>query len=89
MFLVETKDKATKSFENFLVYFEMRFTCRIPWLRTDDGGEFRVVNPFCEKPGVRRKVSEAGNQALNGKAERLHEALMNTVRSTILDRGCR
>ena len=86
-FLAKTKDKATKSFENFIVYFEKRFSCRIHCLRTDDRSEYRVVDPLCEKSGVRRQVSEAGNQASNGKAERLHETVMHMLHSMIFESG--
>ena len=48
VFLVKTKDKASKQFEQFLVYFEKRFHCRIHCLLTDGGSEYEVVDPFCK-----------------------------------------
>ncbi|POM64350.1 Hypothetical protein PHPALM_20125, partial [Phytophthora palmivora] len=66
------KVTATKMFEHFLVYFEKRFNCMIHVLRTDGGKEYVNVDPFCKSTGVRSQKSEAGNQASNGKAERMH-----------------
>ncbi|CAI5726216.1 unnamed protein product [Hyaloperonospora brassicae] len=68
VFLAQTKDAAAKKFEHFLVLFERRFECRIAVLRTDGGGEYQNVDLFCKSTGVARQVSEARNQASNGKA---------------------
>ncbi|CAI5709712.1 unnamed protein product [Peronospora destructor] len=87
VFLAKTKDQATKQFEHFLVYFEKRFNCKIHCLRTDGGGEYKVVDPFCKNTGVRRQVPEADNRASNGKAERMHQTVMNMVRSMIFGSG--
>ncbi|OWZ01374.1 hypothetical protein PHMEG_00027252 [Phytophthora megakarya] len=45
--------------------------------RTDGGGEYRVLDPFCGDAGVRRQISEGSNQASNGKAERMHRTILN------------
>ncbi|POM69429.1 Rve domain containing hypothetical protein [Phytophthora palmivora] len=63
VFLAKTKDKGTKQFEHFFVYFEKRFNCSVHYQRTDNGGEYKVVDLFCKTAGVRRQVSEANNQA--------------------------
>ncbi|GAB9477897.1 unnamed protein product, partial [Globisporangium polare] len=68
VFLAKTKDAAAKKFEHFLVFFEKRFDCRVHVLRTDGGGEYQNVDLFCKNTGVARQVSEARNQASNGKA---------------------
>ncbi|CAI5743621.1 unnamed protein product [Peronospora destructor] len=46
VFLVKTKDQATKQYKNFLVYFEKLFNCKIHYLRTDceDGLEHGTLN---------------------------------------------
>lgn len=46
-----------------------------------------MVDLFCKNMGVRRQVSEADNQASNGKAERMHQTLMILVRSMIFGSG--
>lgn len=79
-FFAHAKDKAAKSFEEFLVYFEKRFDCRIHVLRTDSGGDYANVDLFCIKSGVARQRNEARNQASNGKAERMHRTIINTAR---------
>ncbi|GMF46823.1 unnamed protein product [Phytophthora fragariaefolia] len=76
VFLTMTKDGATKQFEHFLVYFEKRFNCSAHWLRTDGGGEDKVVDSFCKTAGVRGQVSEVDNQPSNGKSERMHWTIM-------------
>ena len=83
VFLAPTKDRAAKKFEHFLVFFEKRFNCRIHVLRTDGGGEYQNVDLFCKRTGVARQVSEARNQASNGKAERMHRTVLNMARSMI------
>nr|CCA27595.1 GagPol polyprotein putative [Albugo laibachii Nc14] len=56
---------------------------RIHCLRTDGGSEHKVVDPFCKSEGVCRQISEADNQVSNGKAERMHQTIMDMVRSMI------
>ncbi|KAE9048491.1 hypothetical protein PR002_g427 [Phytophthora rubi] len=68
--LAKTKDQAAKYFEDFLIYFEKRFECKVYVLRTDGGAEYNSVDEFCKKSGVARQKSEVKNQAANGKAER-------------------
>lgn len=49
-------------------------------LRTDGGGEYKSVDLFCRDAGVARQIKESGNQAVNGKAERMYRTVMNMVR---------
>lgn len=81
------KDKPTKAFKTFLVHFEKQFNCKFHRLRTDGGGEYKFVDLFCKKSGVRRQVLEAGNQASNGKVERMPRTVMNMVRIMIIGSG--
>ncbi|OWZ02249.1 hypothetical protein PHMEG_00026224 [Phytophthora megakarya] len=81
VFLARMKDAAAEKFKLFLNSFEKQFNCRIHVLRTDGGGEYLVLDPFCGDAGVRRQISEASNQASNGKAERMHRTILNIARS--------
>uniref|UniRef100_A0AAV1T191 Integrase catalytic domain-containing protein n=1 Tax=Peronospora matthiolae TaxID=2874970 RepID=A0AAV1T191_9STRA len=81
VFLARTKDAAAKHFEAFHIHFERRFGFKIHVLRTDGGGEYANIDLFCKRTGVARQVSEARNQASNGKAERMHRTLLNLARS--------
>ena len=81
VFLARTKDAAAKQFEAFLVHFEKLFGFKVHVLRTDGGREYANVDLFCERTGVARQVSEARNQASNGKAERMHRIVLNLARS--------
>lgn len=38
------------------------------------------MNPFCKSKAVRHQNSEADYQASNGKAERMHQTSISTVR---------
>ena len=87
MFLVKTKDKATKEFEQFLIYFEKWLNCNVHFLHTDGGGEYQVIDPFCKLTGVRHQVSDANKNVSNGKAERMHQTVMNMVHSRIFCSG--
>ena len=86
VFLAKTKDQAAKMFMHFLVFFEKRFNVKVHYLRTDGGGEYKNVDLFCGETGVSRQVTEANNQAANGKAERMHRTVMNMVRCMLF--GC-
>ncbi|KAG6617822.1 Integrase catalytic core protein [Phytophthora cinnamomi] len=86
-FLAKNKVEATKKFEHFLVFFEKEYNCRIHVLRTDGGGECMNVEEFCRATGVRRQVSEANNQASNGKAERMHRTILNMARCMLFASG--
>uniref|UniRef100_A0AAV1VI13 Integrase catalytic domain-containing protein n=1 Tax=Peronospora matthiolae TaxID=2874970 RepID=A0AAV1VI13_9STRA len=81
VFLARTKDAAARQFEAFLVHFEKIFGFKVRVLRTDGGREYANVDLFCERTGVARQVSEARNQASNGKAERMHRTVLNLARS--------
>ena len=81
VFLARTKDAAAKKFEAFLIHFERLFGFKIHVLRTDGGGEYANIDLFCQRTGVARQVSEARNQASNGKAERMHRTVLNLARS--------
>ncbi|POM67312.1 Rve domain containing hypothetical protein, partial [Phytophthora palmivora] len=87
VFVAKNMVNATKMFEHFLVYFEKRFNCRIHVLRTDGGKEYVNVDPFCKSTGVRRQISEAENQASNGKAERMHRTVLNMARCMLFASG--
>uniref|UniRef100_A0AAV1V2L8 Uncharacterized protein n=1 Tax=Peronospora matthiolae TaxID=2874970 RepID=A0AAV1V2L8_9STRA len=81
VFLARTKDAAARQFEAFLVHFEKLFGFKVHVLRTDGGREYANVDLFCERTGVARQVSEARNQASNGKADRMHRTVLNLARS--------
>ena len=81
IFLARKKDAAEKQFEAFLGHFEKRFGFRIHVLRTDGGGEYANIDLFCKRTGVSRQISEARNQASNGKVERMHRTILNLARS--------
>uniref|UniRef100_A0AAV1U6N4 Integrase catalytic domain-containing protein n=1 Tax=Peronospora matthiolae TaxID=2874970 RepID=A0AAV1U6N4_9STRA len=81
VFLAHTRDAAAKQFEAFLVHFENLFGFKVHALRTDGGREYANVDLFCERKGVARQVSEARNQASNGKAKRMHRTVLNLARS--------
>ncbi|DAZ93861.1 TPA: hypothetical protein N0F65_009583 [Lagenidium giganteum] len=81
VFLAKRKNAAAQQFAHFLVWFEKRFDVKVHVLRTDGGGEYQNVDLFCRTQGrVARQVTEARNQAANGKAERMHRTIMNMVR---------
>uniref|UniRef100_A0AAV1T9S2 Uncharacterized protein n=1 Tax=Peronospora matthiolae TaxID=2874970 RepID=A0AAV1T9S2_9STRA len=81
--LARTKDAAAKQFEAFLVHFEKLFGFKVHVLLTDGGREYANVDLLCERTGVARQVSEARNQASNGKAKRMHRTVLNLARSMI------
>jgi hypothetical protein len=63
VFLAKTKDQAAKKFEHFLAWFERRFDCQIQVLRTDGGLKYKNIDPFCEKTGVARQLTEPNTQS--------------------------
>ncbi|KAE9017709.1 hypothetical protein PR003_g13736 [Phytophthora rubi] len=64
-----------------------KYNCRVHVHRTDGGGEYKNVEDFCRVTGVRRQVSEASNQASNGKVERMHRAILNMARCMLFASG--
>ena len=81
--MAKTKKAAALKFKYFLVQVEREFNLKIHVLRTDGGGEYKTPDVFCKATGVSRQISEASNQASNGKAERMHRTVMNMVRSMV------
>lgn len=89
MFAAKTNDEAARKFRDIFTFFEKRFSCKVHVLRTDGGGKYDTVDLFCKEEGVSRQVSEAINQASNGKAEPMHRTIFNMVRCMIFDSGLR
>ncbi|GMF44663.1 unnamed protein product [Phytophthora fragariaefolia] len=87
VFEAKRKDQVAKMFEGFLMHFERQFNCKVHVLCTDGGGDYRNVGLFCQSTGVVRQVSEAKNQASNGKAERMHRTILNMARCMIFASG--
>ena len=56
VYLVRTKDSASKQLKALLFYFEKRFGFKVHVLRTDGGGEYANVDMFCKRMGVARVV---------------------------------
>ncbi len=83
VFLAKTKDQSAKKFEHFLAWFERRFDCRVQVFRTDGGLEYRNIDPFCQKTGVARQLTEPNSPAFNGKAERMYRTILNMARCMI------
>ena len=86
-FRARTKVAAAKKFDHFLDYFERLFECRIDVLMTDREEENQYPNVFFKNSGVARQVSEAKNQATNGKAERMHRTVLNMTSDIIFASG--
>ena len=65
--------------------FEREFNCKVHVLRNDGGVEYTTLDTFCPTTNVPRQVSEARNEASNGKAERMHRTIMNMLRSMVFE----
>lgn len=87
VFVARIKDLAANMFEHFLVLMERTFNYKVHILRTDGGEECRNVDMFCRSIGVSRQASEPKNQALNGKAERMHRPVLNMARGMMIVSG--
>ena len=85
--LAKSKDASALKFKHFLVTIEREFNCNVHVLRTDGGGRYKTLDGLFLTTGVSRQVSEARNQASNGKAERMHRTIMNMVRSMLFASG--
>ena len=83
VFLAKTKDIAAIKFKYFLVQFEREFNFKIHVISTDGSGKYKTLDMFCKATGVSRQKSEARNQAINGKAVRMHRTIMNMVQSMV------
>ena len=49
--------------------------------------EYRKLDVFCKTIGILRQMSEANNQASNGKAKRMRQTIMNIVHSMAFSNG--
>uniref|UniRef100_A0AAV1TRF1 Transposase n=1 Tax=Peronospora matthiolae TaxID=2874970 RepID=A0AAV1TRF1_9STRA len=77
IFLERTKDAAAKQSKAFPVHFEKRFGFRIHVLCTDGGGEHANIELFYKRRDVANQISEARNQASNGKAKPMYRTILN------------
>lgn len=89
VFLAKAKTETAMKFQHLLIHFVKRFDCKIPIdvLRMDGGAEYRNIDLYCKEEGLRRQISEAGNQASNEKFEQMHRTVINLVRSMIFGRS--
>ncbi|OWZ16252.1 LOW QUALITY PROTEIN: hypothetical protein PHMEG_0009977 [Phytophthora megakarya] len=87
IFVARTKAKAADKFKYFMVYFERVFNVRVHVLRTDGGGEYKLLDVFCAQTGIAWQMTEPRTSASNGKAERLHHTIMNMVRCMLFGGG--
>lgn len=81
IFLSRNEDIAAQKFKHFMAFLERQFNCGIQVLRTDGGGEYRTLDRFCKETGIAHQISEARNHSSNGKEERIHHTIINSVPS--------
>lgn len=87
VFVARKKNLAAQMFEHYLTFFERAFDCKVYILSTNGGGEYRNVDISYKSTGVIREISEATNQASNGKAERMHRTVLNMARCRLFASG--
>jgi hypothetical protein len=87
VFLPGPKMKQRENLSIFLRFLERRFDCQIQVLRTYGGLEYKNVDLFCKQTGMARQLTELNNRASNGKAERLHQTVLNMARCMIFNSG--
>ena len=82
----EDKRYDSPTFKKFMALVEGQFNFRIYMLRTDGGGEYPTLDLFCDDTVIFIQISESGNQASNGKAERMHCTITTIVQIMIFAR---
>ena len=87
VFFARKKDLAAKMFEIFLFFSSAHLNARSTISERTVVVYIETWICFARRLGVVRKLSEAGNSASNGKAERVHKTVLNMARCMMFASG--
>jgi hypothetical protein len=89
LYLLKTKDKVFRKFQEFKEEIENLTNKKIKILRTDNGGEYtsKEFVGFCKSAGIRSELTVPHNPQQNGVAERNNKSIEEIVKSLLNDQG--
>ncbi|KAE9040324.1 hypothetical protein PR001_g7127 [Phytophthora rubi] len=85
VYLLRNKSDAEGHLEDFVSEFERQYDTKVKMIRSDGGGEFSStrLGRFLRNRGTLHQETEVGMSSSNGKAERFHRAVMDSVRAML------
>ncbi|CAH9136877.1 unnamed protein product, partial [Cuscuta epithymum] len=87
VYLLKSKDEA---FDKFLVYkseVENQLNKKIKRVRSDRGGEYILINDFCEREGIIHEITPPYSPESNGIAERKNRTLKEMMNALLISSG--
>jgi transposase InsO family protein len=87
LYFLKKKSDVLLAFGRYLALVENQCNTRVTMVRTDNGGEFtsRAFVEMLEKQGIVPMPIPPGAHAQNGRVERVHRTIFDTVRTVLVD----
>lgn len=81
---IKKKSDVHDVFVKYHVWFERKFSCKIKPLHSDGGGEYKALIPYLETNGIESNITPTYTSELNGIAERMNRALVESTRAMLV-----
>lgn len=87
---MKKKSEVFHLFKNYQKKVELQLNVEIVEFQSDNGGEYVSIefSKHLESCGITHKTTVAGTPSQNGKAERLNQTLLNSVRCMLIKSAC-
>ena len=84
VYLLRNKDKAFDMFLNYKAEVEYQLDRKIKRIRSNRGGEYILLNHYCEKERIIHEVTPPYSPESNGVAERKNKTLKEIINSLLV-----
>ena len=84
VYLIRNKDEAFPMFQQYKAEVENQLNRKIKRVRSDRGGEFTLLNDFCEKEGIIHELTPPYSPESNGVAERKNRTLKEMMNALLI-----
>jgi transposase InsO family protein len=83
------KSEVITKFKEYVCLVENQLNLKVKILRCDNGGEFtsNAFAMYLKEKGIEQHFTPPGSHGQNGRVERVHLTILNTVRTLLLDTG--
>ena len=81
IYLLPTKREAPTHLRNFIALVQRQFSTQVKTIRSDNGSEFICLSKNFAEHGIVHETSCVGTPQQNGRIERKHRHILNTVRA--------
>jgi hypothetical protein len=84
---LKRKSDARQALINYINLVENQLDCTVKTVRSDLGSEFKSLRSYFLEKGIEHHTTPPTAHAQNGRVERAHLTILDTVRTLLLDAG--